>query len=136
MNNGYQVFLMIQLAIVKGVIEKELEYDSQWEQGLMLCEKFVKSAFNTDKEPEYECMVKFLESELNQTFHLDVDVVEVNRYKYAVVAKSVADAKKRILKYLEENCPTSHDSGMKNGIQGYDRECGFETLNVHDVTEQ
>jgi hypothetical protein len=136
MDNGYHVFLLIQLAQLKGVIEKELEYDTVWEHGQKLYERFEKSAFNDLEQPEYECIVKFLDGELNQTFHLDVDVVEVNRYKYAVAAKSLAEAKERILMYLGENCPTSLETSMKNGIQGYDMESGFETLNVWDVTEQ
>lgn len=136
MDNGYHVFLLIQLAQLKGVIKKELKYDTVWVQGQKLYEKFEKSAFNDLEQPEYECIVKFLDSEPNQTFHLDVDVVEVNRYKYAVVAKSLAEAKKKILMYLGKNCPTSLETSMKNGIQGYDKESGFETLYVRDVTEQ
>ena len=59
--NGYNIFLMIELARLTRVIRDGLEYDTVWEQGESLYKDFKESEFNKDTEPEYECMEKFLE---------------------------------------------------------------------------
>lgn len=134
MEKGYQVFVLIQLAITKGVINIDLEYDSQWEQGLILYAKFKDSTFNDPNEPEYECVVKFLDGEMNQTFELDVDVVEVNRYTYSVKGKSAEDAMSKLGKYLEHNCPFPSDVNNELGIVCNDREAGRETMEIKSIT--
>ena len=65
--NGYGIYLMIELAKIYGVIEKELEYDLTWEQGQGLHQEFVGSEFDDSHEPEYECMVAFLKSKGGST---------------------------------------------------------------------
>ena len=61
MDKGYHIFLMIQLAIIKGIIKKDIEYDSQWERGQLLYEQFEKSKLNDLEQPEYKCIVNFLD---------------------------------------------------------------------------
>jgi hypothetical protein len=60
MNSQYNVFLMIELAKEKGIIDKELEYDLMWETGLGLIKEFTGSKFDRNTEPLYECIVAFL----------------------------------------------------------------------------
>lgn len=57
---GYQIFVMIELARIAGVIENGIEYDTTWNLGEKLFSEFQGSEFDDDKEPEYECMEKFL----------------------------------------------------------------------------
>lgn len=57
---GYQVFVMIELAKVYNVLDSQQEYDSQWEMGERLFVEFDTSEFNDPKQPEYDCMEKFL----------------------------------------------------------------------------
>jgi hypothetical protein len=62
MKDGYQIFLLIQLAQLIGIIPQELEYDLIWDKGTILYDEFQSSSFNDICEPEYECIYKFLES--------------------------------------------------------------------------
>ena len=62
--NGYSTYLMIQLAQVKNLMSKELEYDLAWANGQKLLEEFEASRFNIDTKPEYDCMVEFIDEEL------------------------------------------------------------------------
>ena len=53
---------MIKLANEMGIIPEELEYDTTWERGIELYKEFDKSKFNNSNEPEYECILEFLNS--------------------------------------------------------------------------
>lgn len=57
---GYQIFLMVELARIAGVIDRELEYDTTWAMGQMLYSEFENSDFDDSNQPEYECIEKFL----------------------------------------------------------------------------
>lgn len=62
--NPYSIFLMIELARVIGVIDPELEYDLTWESGTKLYEEFNLTPFSNFDEPEYECIVEFLNDKI------------------------------------------------------------------------
>jgi hypothetical protein len=62
MGNGYEIFLMIELARCVGLIDKKLEYDLTWNKGCELYQEFETSEFNDTHKPEYDCMVNFLKS--------------------------------------------------------------------------
>ena len=57
--NGYQVFLMSQLAIEQGVIDEDMSYDEMYAEAGVLCSKFKESLFNGEGS-EYDCIVGFL----------------------------------------------------------------------------
>lgn len=57
---GYQIFIMVELARIAGLIEKELEYDTTWETAEKLYSEFQNSEYDDSNEPEYECIEKFL----------------------------------------------------------------------------
>lgn len=57
---GYQIFVMVELARIAGLIEKTLEYDTTWEKAEKLYSEFQSSEFDDPNEPEYECIEKFL----------------------------------------------------------------------------
>ncbi len=57
---GYNIYLMIELAKCHGLIVHELEYDTAWAEGQTLYSKFKKSEFDVDTESEYDCIEKFL----------------------------------------------------------------------------
>jgi hypothetical protein len=65
-DNGYNVFLMVELAKVHEIITTILEYDLQWEIGLNLWEKFKYSTHNNAHKSMYESIESFLQS-LNPT---------------------------------------------------------------------
>jgi hypothetical protein len=60
--NGYNIFLMIELARCKNLIPIDLEYDTVWAMGSQLYSEFQGSKFDLDTEPEYECILNFLEN--------------------------------------------------------------------------
>jgi len=60
MNSQYNVFLMIELAKEKGIIDKELEYDLMWEQGCGLIKEFTDSKFDRITCDLYDCISEFL----------------------------------------------------------------------------
>ena len=62
--NGYGIFLMIELARVNNIIDKELEYDLTWEKGEQLYQEFLDSAHNENNVGEYECLKNFLQSDV------------------------------------------------------------------------
>jgi hypothetical protein len=63
--NPYLIFLMIELARIEGVIEKELEYDLTWEKGEDLYAEFNKSEFNLDEtKGTYGCIQDFLSNKV------------------------------------------------------------------------
>ncbi len=76
--NGYEIYLMIELAKCHGLIEKDLEYDLAWDEGNKLYVEFTKSEFNIDTESEYDCIEKFLNK-------------KVEELKYNLKHKSVED---------------------------------------------
>ena len=59
--NGYEIYLMVQLAQCNGIIKEELEYDTAWEEGTELLVEFQASKFDDENKPQYECIVEFLE---------------------------------------------------------------------------
>jgi len=59
--NGYNIYLMIELAKCHGIIPTEQEYDTTWKQGEELYYEFQGSRFDVDNEPEYECINEFLD---------------------------------------------------------------------------
>ena len=62
MDNSYSIFLMSQLAIAHGEIDKDLEYDLMWAEAQTLLERFEASKYNTDLKSEIDCMNNYLES--------------------------------------------------------------------------
>lgn len=62
----YSQFLMIMLAIEIGVIDEEEAYDIMYAEGGKLLSEFEKSSFNVETEPEYECMVSFLNKKYDE----------------------------------------------------------------------
>lgn len=60
---GYYVFLMIELAKLKGIISTELEYDIIWDEGEHLIDDFEGSVYNNPKEGIYECIEAFLNAQ-------------------------------------------------------------------------
>ena len=54
--SGYQIFLMVELARIAGIIEKDLEYDTTWETACRLYSEFLGGKYDIDTEPEYECI--------------------------------------------------------------------------------
>jgi len=61
MNSQYNVFLMIELAKEKGIIDKELEYDLMWETGCGLIKEFTDSKFDRITCDLYDCISEFLD---------------------------------------------------------------------------
>ena len=57
---GYQMFVMVRLANLYGIIDDRLEYDTQWQRGESLYIQFANSKFNDPKKPEYECIEAYL----------------------------------------------------------------------------
>jgi len=66
---GYQIFLMSQLAIEQGVIDEDMSYDEMYAEACVLYSKFKQSLFNGvgrgshaegDNGSEYDCIVSFL----------------------------------------------------------------------------
>ena len=58
--DGYEIYLMIELAKCHGLITHELEYDLAWNEGCGLYVEFTKSEFNVDENSEYDCIENFL----------------------------------------------------------------------------
>lgn len=57
---GYSIYLMVSLAKINGIMDKELEYDTAWAKGGLLLMDFEASKFNVDTKSEYDCIVEFL----------------------------------------------------------------------------
>ena len=62
MTNPYSIFLMSQLAVAHGEIDKDLEYDLMWAEAQTLLERFESSKYNTDLKSEIDCMTDYLNS--------------------------------------------------------------------------
>ncbi len=60
MQDGYRIFLTIELARLKGLIPLDLEYDLMYEQGEGLFDEFQKSKFDNDRRGLYDCLEQFL----------------------------------------------------------------------------
>lgn len=60
--SAYNIFVMIELLRIKGLINHSLEYDTTWEKGTEMYKEFVKSEFNIYTEPIYECIENFIDS--------------------------------------------------------------------------
>ena len=73
---GYQIFLMVELARLVGLIEQQLEYDTSWEMGEKLYSEFEKSKYNDSFEPEYECIENFLNNYGNEQFEAFLTICE------------------------------------------------------------
>lgn len=58
--NGYEVFLLIQLALQLGIIDSNNEYDLMYEEGIGLYAEFENSNFNVHYLGAYDCIVNFL----------------------------------------------------------------------------
>lgn len=58
--NAYGIFLMIELGRLKGIIDKELEYDLMFEQAEGMYKEFEQSEFNTDTKSEYDSIHDYL----------------------------------------------------------------------------
>ena len=66
--SGYQIFLMVELARIAGIIEKDLEYDTTWETACRLYSEFLGGKYDIDTEPEYECIEEFLKNYNEEAF--------------------------------------------------------------------
>lgn len=62
MTNPYSIFLMSQLAVAHGEIDKDLEYDLMWAEAQTLLDRFESSKYNTDLKSEIDCMTDYLNS--------------------------------------------------------------------------
>lgn len=62
--NGYNIFLVVELGKLRGVINSNLEYDLLWEEATKLYEEFEKSTFNDENRSEYDCIDAFLDSKI------------------------------------------------------------------------
>ncbi len=71
--NGYEIFLMVELARIKGIIPKELEYDLTWEKGIELYNEFYASTFNDESKGEHECIEAFLNAHKDFYFAYNSD---------------------------------------------------------------
>lgn len=60
--NGYNIFLMLELARLKGVISKTLEYDTMWGEATALREDFDNSKYNDENKSEYDAILEFLDT--------------------------------------------------------------------------
>ena len=58
--NYYGVFLMIELAKLKKLINPDLSYDIMWEKGIGLYKEFLDSSFDDGDRGEYDCIHSFL----------------------------------------------------------------------------
>ena len=66
--SGYQIFLMVELARIAGIIEKDLEYDTTWETACRLYSEFLGGKYDIDTEPEYEFIEEFLKNYNEEAF--------------------------------------------------------------------
>jgi len=62
--NGYNIFLMIELARAYNIIDPKLEYDTTWEIGEKLYSQFEASTHNDENLGEYECIENFLQDDV------------------------------------------------------------------------
>ena len=60
MENSYSQFLMCNLAIEHGVIDRNEGYDVIWGESGELLTEFEGSRFDEDSDSEYNCITKFL----------------------------------------------------------------------------
>lgn len=85
--NGYQIFLMIELARIANIIRVDLEYDETWKQGIELNNEFESSTFNDTYKPRYECIEAFLKEKAK---NLDVETNSTNiQAKYDQATKTL-----------------------------------------------
>jgi hypothetical protein len=59
MANPYSIFLMSQLLVAHGIIDKDEDYDTMWAEAQTLLQQFEESKFNTDMKSEIDCMTDF-----------------------------------------------------------------------------
>lgn len=62
--DGYNIFLMVELARGLNVIDRKLEYDLTWKKAQDLYIDFEGSDYNDSDKGEYECIEDFLENEV------------------------------------------------------------------------
>ena len=62
--NAYPIFLMIELARVKAVIDTELEHDLTWDRGIELYNEFSGHQFDDEDKPLYDCIVEFINNKI------------------------------------------------------------------------
>ena len=86
--SGYQIFLMIELARIAGIIDVQSEYDATWEQGEALYKEFENSEFNNPNVPEYEAIKAFLENKFTTT---NKDVLKDNSLNREQQAKDTLE---------------------------------------------
>ena len=60
--NPYSIFLMAQLAVGHGEIDKDLEYDLMWAEAQILLDRFESSKYNTESKSEIDCITDYLNS--------------------------------------------------------------------------
>jgi hypothetical protein len=58
--NGYNQFMIIEIAQNFDVIDEHLEYDEMWVKGAGLLKQFEESKFNVDTKSEHDCMIDFM----------------------------------------------------------------------------
>lgn len=89
MANPYSIFLMSQLAVAHGEIDKDLEYDLMWAEAQTLLERFESSKYNTGLKSEIDCMTDYLNSfkkpepehkETKLEFVADIIVTELHNF--------------------------------------------------------
>ena len=57
----YGVFLIAELGRVKGVLDKNTEYDILWDTAIEMYNYFENSIFNVDTKSEYDCIIDYLD---------------------------------------------------------------------------
>jgi hypothetical protein len=60
MANPYSIFLMSQLAVAHGIIDKEEAYDTMWDEAQVLLKQFEESKYNIEMKSEHDCISDFL----------------------------------------------------------------------------
>jgi hypothetical protein len=83
--NGYNIYLMIELAKCKEMMPNNLEYDLAWSRGIELHNEFSQSKYNDEFKPEYECILEFLSNKSNKgisTATLKSQLLELTKHVY------------------------------------------------------
>ena len=68
-------------------------------------------------------------------FELSADIREVNRYDFAVIANSKAEAKQKLTEYLKKNIPSPFHGDLDAGVTCVDREASMVSEQVLTITD-
>jgi hypothetical protein len=97
MDKAYSIFLTIQLAIANNLMDKDLEYDVMWANGVELYEKFKSSSFNDDNISEYQGIDNYLKASIDDVIFLWEDCLDADVFAY--FPNTIFDARKNKTSY-------------------------------------